>query len=536
MKLRTTLLILAIGCCVFPSFSQQRKSLDGRITDVTVFLRGAQVTIQGEATLKQGENSIVISDLPLDMDANSVQVEGNSAYTILSVRHQINHLADGRKTPRVKALTDSLEDAQFKQKEMAALRNVLHQEKALLEANRVIKGNAVLSPEDLEDMADFYGKRFKTLEFKLLELGEREKDVQKEIQRLQNQLNALNARVGKNQSEVVIAIHAAREGKAPFRVSYLAYSAGWIPVYDLRAEDINSPIEFSYRARVFQSTGTDWNKVNLTLSTGNPTIGGQIPELSPWYIHIYEPVMYKEKSEARTRNAEAPVAFSSDLEESYKLNAGQTMASYTTVESNAVNVEFKIGIPYDLPSDNQQYDVTMQKQSLRADYRYVSIPKLDSDAFLRAQITDWMQYALLPGESHIYFKGTFVGKGFIDPAMANDTLNLSLGRDRTIQVKRDQIKDYCKTSSMGSKQKTTRAYEIVITNTKKQTVQLEILDQIPISRSSEIEVDVEELTGGILTSQNGRVTWKFALDPGITVKKQLRFSVKYPKKKYIGNL
>lgn len=536
MTFRLLLLHTAFLCGVFQVNAQQRKALEGRITDVTVFLQGAQITIQGEASLKAGENAVLLTDLPLEMDPNSVQVEGNPSYTILSVRHQVNHLNDGRRTPRIKALSDSLEDAQFKQKELTALRNVLNQEKALLEANRSMKGNAVLNPDDLEEMADFYAKRFKTVEFKLLELGERDLNLQKEIQRLQNQLKALNARVGQNKSEILIAVNSQRDGKATFKISYFAHSAGWIPVYDLRAEDINTPIEFSYRARVFQSTGTDWNKVNLTLSTGNPSMGGQIPELYPWYIRVYEPVLISAKAETRKPSADTGVMYSADLEESYALNAGRTTASYTTVESNAVNVEFKIGIPYDVPSDNQQYDVTMQRQSLKAEYRYVSIPKLDSDAFLRAQITNWMQYALLPGESHIYFKGTFVGKGFIDPAMASDTLNLSLGRDRSIQVKREQIKDYCKTTSFGSRQKTTRAYEITITNTRKQSVQLEILDQVPISQSSEVEVDVEELLGGTLDPKNGRVSWKFALDPGITVKKQLRFSVKYPKKKYIGNL
>src|SRR6185436_8388544 len=136
-----------------------------------------------------------------------------------------------------------------------------------------------------------------------------------------------------------------------------------------------------------------------------------------------------------------------------------------------------------------------QSQTLKAEYAYITIPKLDNDAFLRSQITDWAQYSLRPGESNIYFKGTFVGNGYIDPALANDTLDLSLGRDKAINVKREQIKDFCQTGFFGNKQQTTKAYEITVQNNKKQSVQLIIEDQIPISQNGDIEVETEELSG-----------------------------------------
>ncbi|MFN8698782.1 MAG: DUF4139 domain-containing protein [Flavobacteriales bacterium] len=533
---RILLPILCLAAFSSATLAQTKKTLDAKVTDVTVFLQGAQVTHIGDVTLKAGDNLITLPNLPLDMDPNSIQVEGNAGYTIVSVRHQVNYLQDVMRNPRIKGISDSLEDAQFRQKELIALKNVQNQEKALLEANRSIGGNTTLMPEDLEEMADFYNRRFKQVEFKLLELGEQEKDVQKEIARLQNQLNALNARAGQNPSEVLITVSAQKEGKATFKVSYMANQAGWYPVYDLRADDINTPIEFNYRAKVYQSTGTDWNKVNLTISTGNPTVGGQIPDLYPWYVYIYNPQPTPRPVALYDKRAEEPMPMAGvDMMEKSKGYA-ETAANYTTVQANAVNMEFKIGIPYDIPSDNQQYDVTLQSDNLKADYRYVTIPKLDNDAFLRAQVTDWMQYALLPGESNIYFRGTFVGKGYIDPAQANDTLNLSLGRDRSIQVKREQIKDYCKTTSMGGKQETTKAYEITVINTKKQAISLEIMDQIPISQSGEVEVEVEELSGGVYDDKTGKVTWKTSIQPGQSVKYQLRFSVKYPKKKLIGNL
>jgi uncharacterized protein (TIGR02231 family) len=542
MNMNKLFFTIAAGLITFHSFGQANaKLITTKISDVTVFMAGAQVTEAASVQLKEGENQLKITDLTINMDPNSVQVEGNPNYTILSVRHQVNYLIDQNSNPKVKAIQDSLEDAQFKQKELSALKDALVQEKTMLESNRSLKGdNAILISEDLKDLADFFRARFTEISYKWLELGELERVNNTEINRLQNALNNMNSRKGTNPSEILITLIANKATTAPIKVSYLTQGAGWYPVYDLRAEDINSLIEFAYRAKVYQSTGRDWEDVNMTLSTGNPNVGGQVPALYPWYINMYEPISYGESDGYMRRapqaaNNETP-AIAYDKAELADFKMEETAARYTTISNNTVNTEFKISVPYDIPSDNQQYDVTMQSQTLKATYAYITVPKLDNDAFLRAQITDWAQYSLLPGESNIYFKGTFVGKGYIDPALANDTLNLSLGRDRGINVKRDQIKDYCKTGFFGNKQQTTKAYEITVQNNKKQSIELVMEDQLPISQNGEVEVETEEISGAKYDEVTGKLTWKLTLAPGEIVKKQIRFNVKYPKKKFVQGL
>lgn len=535
------LLITALALQV-ASYAQNAKAATLPVTDVTVFMSGAQVTHSDIVSLKAGENQIRITDLTANLDPNSIQVEGNSNYLIISVRHQLDYTLQPTSNPKAKQILDSLDDLRFKQKELSGLKGVYERERALLNENMNIKGqNAALLVDDLEEMANFYRERFKVIQYKMLELEDQEADNNQLISSLQQRLGQMNARKNSNPSEVLITIQANKEGKFPLKMSYLAFQAGWIPMYDLRAEDINSNIDFQYRARVFQSTGNDWNDVNLTISTGNPTVGGQAPTLYPWYVNIYDPNMnYRQLDKAPSRglNQTPSVAYEEqlDMQEISVQGKSTSIANYTTVQNNTVSTEFKIAVPYDIPSDNQQYDVIMQKESIKALFDYVAVPKLDNDAFLRARLTDWMQYSLLPGESNIYFKGTFVGKGFIDPALANDTLVVSLGRDRSIQIKRDQIKEFCKTNTFGSKQKTTKAYEISITNTKKQAVDIVIEDQLPISQNGDLEIETEELSGASYDATTGKITWKLRIEPGQNMKKQLRFNAKYPKKKYISGL
>ncbi len=539
MKRRFTLFF---ALCAFVSFSQS-KSVTAPITDVTLFLSGAQITHKGDVNLKKGENTLVLSGLTAGMDVNSIQILGSKDYTILSVKHQLNYTSKVSNT-RVRAIQDSIKLLGFQTAERASLRAVYQEEKAFLQANRSIKGdNALLIREDLLEMADFYRSRMKEIEYKILDLNQTDRDNNEKLQHLQTQLSQLQSQNVTNPGEIEFVVTSEEDKKADVVISYLATNAGWTPYYDLRAEDIESDIEFTYRAKVWQGTGADWKRVNLTISTGNPNVGAQVPALNPWYVNIYAPQAYRgrAKSEAYDDYEQKPAAMASgyvaEMDKSSRaMNSMQTSASFTTITSNSVSTEFKISIKYDIASDNQPVEVVMQKQRLKASYKYVAIPKLEAAAYLQADIIDWMQYSLLSGESNIYFKGTFVGNGYIDPALANDTLQLSLGRDNAITVKRDQVKDFCKTSVFGVKKSTSKAYEITIVNTKKKAINIEVYDQVPLTQNADLEVAVEELSGATQDAATGKVTWKMTVEPEKTEKRQLRFTVKYPKKNLIQNL
>lgn len=540
MKRRLTLFF---ALCAFVSFSQS-KSVNAPITDVTLFLSGAQITHKGDVNLKKGENTLVLSGLTAGMDVNSIQILGNKEYTILSVKHQMNYTSKVSNT-RVRAIQDSIKLLGFQTAERASLRAVYQEEKAFLQANRSIKGdNALLIREDLSEMADFYRSRMKEIEYKILDLNQTDRESNEKLQHLQTQLSQLQSQNVTNPSEIEFVVTTDEDKKADVVITYLATNAGWTPYYDLRAEDIESDIEFTYRAKVWQGTGADWKRVNLTISTGNPNVGAQVPALNPWYVNIYAPQAYRGRAKSEAYDdysANKPAAVASGYvaemdKSSWALNSMQTSASFTVVTSNSVSTEFKISIKYDIASDNQPVEVVMQKQRLKASYKYVAIPKLEAAAYLQADIIDWMQYSLLSGESNIYFKGTFVGNGYIDPALANDTLQLSLGRDNAITVKRDQVKDFCKTSVFGVKKSTSKAYEITIVNTKKKAINIEVYDQVPLTQNADLEVAVEELSGATQDAATGKVTWKMTVEPEKTEKRQLRFTVKYPKKNLIQNL
>ncbi len=197
---------------------------------------------------------------------------------------------------------------------------------------------------------------------------------------------------------------------------------------------------------------------------------------------------------------------------------------------NQNNVEFNIDNPYSIPSDGKQYLVEINQVSVPAAFEYYVAPKLSTDVFLTAKLTNWNQYSFLSGEANLFFEGTFIGKSLIDTRSVNDTLNLSLGADKSIVVTRTLQKDLTeKQSLLGSNKKETRDWLITVRNRKSQPVNLLVQDQVPVSQNSAIEVETQEQSGGKTDAVNGIVSWTMNLSPQAEKKLRLKYQVHYPK-------
>jgi hypothetical protein len=201
----------------------------------------------------------------------------------------------------------------------------------------------------------------------------------------------------------------------------------------------------------------------------------------------------------------------------------------TQLVYNPTTVAIEVADPYSIKSNGERTLVDLKTYEIPSTYRYTAIPKLDKDAFLLAEISDWSQYNLLEGESNLYFEEGFVGRSILNPAALQDTLQISMGRDRSIVMQREKVDQFSKKRSVGSNITESRGYEISLKNNKSQAVTLQLKDQIPVSVNSNITVTTGELSGGTLDPLTGIVTWEITLPPGGQQKLSLRYEVKYPK-------
>lgn len=226
----------------------------------------------------------------------------------------------------------------------------------------------------------------------------------------------------------------------------------------------------------------------------------------------------------------AGVSIRGTSENSYK---SKSLAIPVEQTENQTSFEFEIKTPYTLSSGNKNLTVDIENYLLEATYEYQCVPKIDKDAFLIANVVNWEKYNLLEGEANIFFENTFIGKSILDVRYISDTLKLSLGRDKNVIVKREKIKDFTKKQLLGTKKEETRAWMISVKNNKKQAITLNLFDQVPVSTNDEIEVQVEETSGGILKSDIGEINWNLKLNPTDKKDLQLKYLVKYPKNRII---
>lgn len=519
-----------------PSTAQITASSE--ITEAVVYLNGAQVTREARVSLKAGKNTVRFAGISNQINPSSILVSGGEGYLITGTRHQTDFAALREEAPLIRAKRDSLEEAQFSKKAKAALRETYQEELAMLQANRQINGSqTVLLVEDVEDMADFYRERVKEIKYKSIELEDEEKELTTLITRLQNELRNAGQLQRRNTSEVLVNIEANAPRTVNIGLQYVIHDASWVPVYDLRSDGTDKPVQVIVKGKVRQNSGNDWEGVKLTLSSGDPSIGGNPPQLRPWKLYPKETYDKRSAKNAyRADDAEVEeIAYSQPLIDRDAAGA-QSMAGQVNVQEKVLAAKWSIMKPYDVPSDNKYYEVELQEIDLSATYRHFAVPKMNEDAYLVADVTEWEQYSLLPGDASIYFEGDFVGSSFIDPFVATDTLQLSFGRDPGVVIKREQVKDYCKTKSLGLKKQTQRGYRITVMNTRPVPVNVRIEDQVPLSTDGNIEVEVNELSGGTQDAESGTVTWDTTIAPGETAEFILRFSVKYPRKTAVGNL
>ena len=540
--------IIPLFLC-FAIFGQQNPiQTDSKITSVTVFLSGAQVTREASVSVPAGSRTIVFENLTQYINKSSLQIKANNdAITILSVGHKINYLKSHENDQRITVLKDSLEKIRFKLDIRNSHEIVYKEEKNMLLANKSIAGeqNGV-DIEDLMEMADFYRERLQEIETKLLDIKTSKRNLNKIISRLNKELKNANSPQGKYTSDVIVKVAAKVKSTTKFELSFITNNASWSPKYDIRTKDINEPIALTYKAEIAQNTGFDWKKVNITLSTGNPSINNTQPAVSPWYLAYYNEYKAKEnRTKGRKQYAQALAEVSDDynnqgssLEGQDKMfySEGLSSADFTSVSQSNVNTTFKIALPYTIKSNGESELIEIQNYDLPVGYQYFSAPKTDKDAFLLANIIEWEDYYLLPGYANVYFEGTYIGESYLNTNTTDDTLAVSMGRDKGIIITREKMKDFCKNARFAGKKKSTRGYEIKVRNNKPKAIEIEVVDQIPMSRIKEIEVEMLENSSAEYDETTGKLIWKLTIQAGETAEVSFKFQVKYPKDKNLSNL
>lgn len=528
------------------TFAQKPIFTSAKVKAATVYFNSAEISQNTSVVLPKGTSEIVVKNVTDYLNENSVQIGAPASVTVLSVQFSNNYISEfeiDENNPAIKKVRDSIT---FVQKEI----NKIEIEKVsnsksieILDKNQQVSGvNSGLNVLDLMKMVDYYKLKRSELSNAITFLDEKEIKLNEKLVRLNTKLeiNTKNEEKSSN-GKLIIQVMNEVAGTVDFDINYLTPNASWSPFYDLRANTISEPINMMYKAQVVQSTGIDWKKVKLTLSSGNPNQNNQAPILSTWWL-AYQDLSNgynngaSNQLQGRVRGVKIQNDANAPASMSVEYDKESTISNYATISENQLNISFDIDIPYDILSNGKPHSVALKEIKLPATYKYYAAPRVEKEAFLLAQINDYSKYNLLQGEANIIFEGMYVGKTFINPNQTSDTLSLSMGRDKKISIKREKVIDKSGTKFLSSKKEQTFTYDITVRNNKKEAVELMLKDQYPLSPDKEIEIELQESSNAKINTETGVLTWNLDLKSNETKKIRISYKVRYPKDKVIGNL
>ncbi len=546
--------------------AQTTKTIKPRPVKATVYLSGAEISYLETLNLPIGNHEITIEGVSPYVDENTISAYFKGGIVIdtkKSLRYPEppkNPTLEDKYSKYINRISDSLEELAYLIKDCTNKQSGFQRERTLLLNNRLIKG------EFNRDSLALLKSTLDLLRTRLTNIDEEELLIERKVSRFyktQKNLNHRKTYYQLLQSEgspminpdmynpiyqIIVTIETEQAVVGTLNLKYYVAQAGWMPTYDIQALSGKDKIQLIYRAKVTQNTGLDWKDINLTLSTSNPAIGNTKPILSEWNLYFGYPNSYIDQLNSgkpkAAMNYNNNMNYKSLEKKSIHLDSievstddeGTPAIPVFTVNDNFLRTEYEIKTRYTILSDNKAHNVIINNAEIPVALAYMAAPKLDKDAFLMGKVVNWEDLNLIPGAAKIYFDESYIGTTSIDPVSTKDTLYINLGRDKSIIVKRQNVKEKCKEQLVGDYKVVSKTIEITVRNTKAISLNFEIEDQIPITTDPNIKISMGENDEAAYNAITGKLTWKINIKPKDTKKVRFTYEVKYPKDKFIPSL
>lgn len=524
--------------------ASDRKAVASVVTEANVFFNGAELTHIARAQLEAGANEITIEGLSPYIDMNSLRIKVSDNVVVAASEFSVDYINTAREQkPMLAELEKKIAGKTAQIEKVDIDRRINENMLTMLRegiAKNVSGSEKGLGTDELKKTLDYYKSKSEELEAERAKLNTARAELQKELDGLRNQYNQESVKGSKTSGILRLNLSSPAVVNAAFSITYFTPQAGWVPYYDINIASTDKPVKIIARSKVFQTTGLDWDKVKLTLSTAQPSSGNVAPLFSAWFL---QPAVQHPRATGREGSSMKMAGMAVQNTYSYNeevmeiaadapIMEQSTMERYVTASDNDLNVTYQIDMPYSIPGNGKEQRIDLLTTEATAQYKYYATPKLDSRTYLIAEIADWQKLGLLSASANITYDGTYIGETYIDASSTNEKLTLTLGTDARVSVKREKLQDFSSSRTLGGDVQQVFTYRITVKNNQNRTVKLVTKDQYPISTQKNIDVTLrtKETTKWTANVEElGVITWEDELAPGETKVYEISYSVKYPK-------
>lgn len=514
--------------------------MDTNITAVTVYLDRALVVRKGKIQLTGEETELIVPEFPLSLNTNSVRVagRGTTRVKLLAVRTETSYEPVNQEIARLQAEIETVEEQKRTYKDRidaVRLQNKFVQTLSEKSAERFSLSLAKQETNitQTEELLNFLGDRYRNYADTLTSLEKEEKKLDKNLSILYQQLKQIKNSPSDRSYRILVAIEPSGAGEFELEISYIVDNASWTPLYDLQLDSDRKTLEVNYLAEVNQNTGEDWQGVSLILSTAQPSLGSFPSKLKPWYIDVHYPMPKQATMRARSIDSNemllsaAPAGESSDFDFGEELQEAEVTNS--KVDRTGSAITFSVGGGNNIPSDNNPHKVTIFRDEYPIDWRYLAIPKLVNFAYLQATVTNPAEgVTLLPGEANIFRDNVFLGTTYLENIVPGETFELNLGIEEKLKLERELVERQVDKKFLGDRRVINYAYRLKITNLLQQNTQIDLKEQLPVSRSEKIKVRLDRVNPKIEPKEMGILEWQLTLAPQQKIEIYYQFIVEHP--------
>lgn len=496
------------------------------VTGVTVYRGRASVTRSGSLQLEPGLYDLRFLNLPETIQPETLQARVSKQCKVLEVQYDQVAAADVT-LPETETIDHQIEELQ-------GLISTLDQQLKLIRMQEdFLNQVGVRAASDATDQGgtsaldlDAIRQQLQFIIDEQTRLNAAHNEVDPERKRLEKELRAARNRrkaiAGSSQFMRIatVTIMVAAPSETSIELSYLVTGATWQPSYNIRTTTDGDTVDIEYDAQLTQRSGEDWNRVDLTLSTAQPTLAANPPVLDPRYVDVLVPQPSSRRPLATSGEADT----SRPRRRNALFSAGAPIPTLETqVSGEGPAVTYHLPRPVTLKTNIQKQQrsriTTIQS---RGEFIHVAMPILTEAVYIRGELTNNSSFLLLPGPVSIFVGQDYVGPTQLATVPPDGTFELYFGIDQSIKATRQLItKKTTKTGLLGGGLKTSYDYRIEIDNGAGKGITLELWDRYPISRSDQITVDLVGLSHPLAADAEyleeqkplGLLKWDLAIPP-----------------------
>ncbi len=521
------------------------KKVQYAISAVTVYPDRARLFYKGQIDVEAGYQTLILDELPLSMELDSVRVggKGSSAVQILGVDVTRQHYAQSPSI-RVSELEDQIEEL-FNKLHALADKNAGYEAQAehiqgmRLETREYARGlsRGRTSVEDQAILLRFLMDQDEEIRTAQREIAIKRRDLEHQLDKLREELKELQSLRPRQRYQARVGIEAAAAGQFQVELSCILRASGWQPLYDIRLVQADSDhlLEVSLIAQVKQNTGQDWDGVELALSTARPALNQRMPELKPWFVDEYrppQPRQMRSRSSAQEPSMAVMAAPLSDppLADIVAEDFREAELSTAEVKNDGAVVTFAPAGRWDIPSDGSPVKMPLSSFTLDPKLDYIAVPRHTDAVYRRATVKNSGDSPLLSGAATLFVSDEFIGKTEIAYTPVEGELELLLGVEERIEISRELAKRDVDKRLLRENRLVRYAYDIKLKNLLLTAANVEVQDQIPVSKHEQIKVKMDQARPEPSKKSDLNILeWQLVLESGEEIAISYEYIVEHPR-------